>query len=171
MADEAAKQAAQTKGMNIINTKHKPLKSSRVNKIRQDIKNEWKRSWEQGNDNAKQLRRITKKNHVQMGKKLYNSITSRQQTTHLARLRTGHCSLNQYLHRFKIEESPLCQCNNGAIETVEHYLLHCPRYEKERVELMGKVGIGGMWIEKLLGYPDFIHHTLEFVKNTQRFNF
>src|SRR5271155_1547288 len=45
------------------------------------------------------------------------SISARtisERRINLARLRTGHCSLNQYLHRFGIEESPLCSCGNGA---------------------------------------------------------
>src|SRR5579859_5805458 len=39
--------------------------------------------------------------------KIYKSITKRNDVTQIARLRTGHCSLNQYLHRFGIEESPM----------------------------------------------------------------
>jgi hypothetical protein len=39
------------------------------------------------------------------------------------------------------------------------------------VELVKKVGIGGMWIEKLLGYPNLVKHTLEYIKNTIRFEF
>jgi hypothetical protein len=65
----------------------------------------------------------------------------------------------------------MCDCSSGAIETVEHYLLHCPKYERQRAKLMKKAGIGGMWIEKLLGYPEIIRHTLEYVKETGRFKF
>jgi hypothetical protein len=78
---------------------------------------------------------------------------------------------NQYLRRFNIEETPLCSCGNGAEETAEHFLIHCPLYDKERAKLMKKVGIGGMWVEKLLGYPKFIPFTLHFVEETGRFVF
>jgi hypothetical protein len=57
------------------------------------------------------------------------------------------------------------------VESVEHYLLHCPNYDQERAKLIKKVGIEGMWIEKLLGYPKFVNHKLDFVKETKRFVF
>jgi len=37
--------------------------------------------------------------------------------------------------------------------------------------LVTKVGVGRMWIEKLLGYPELVEHTLEYVKKTKRFKF
>src|SRR5579859_2012914 len=169
-ADEAAKEAAKSKKVD-VNFTHKPLKSSRSNVINQIVKKDWLDAWKNGKDNAKQLRRITTKAQDQESKKLYNSINNRTSLAQLARLRTGHCSLNQYLHRFGIEESPLCECGNEAIENVEHYLLHCPRYDRQRSKLRKEVGIGGMQIEKLLSYPEFINSTLEFVKETGRFQF
>ena len=40
------------------------------------------------------------------------------------RLRLGCSSLNFDLHRRSIVDSPLCRC--GSVETVDHFLLHCP---------------------------------------------
>jgi len=148
----------------------KPLKSARNRTIKDTAKREWEKAWKNGKC-SKQLRRITKNQRLGTSIKLYNSIMKRTQISQLASLRTGHCSLNQYLHRFHIEESPLCECGDGVIENVEHYLLICTRYEREREKLRKQVGLGGMWIEKLLGDPDFIHHTLEYVKNTKRMSF
>ena len=49
----------------------------------------------------------------------------------LHRLRMGHVGLKQYLHRFGMSESNLCdECN--VPETVEHYLLHCGKYKEEQ---------------------------------------
>ena len=59
----------------------------------------------------------------------------------------------------------------GSIENVEHYLLNCPTYDEQRAKLTKKVGLGGMWIEKLLGYPEFIKHTLKYVEETRRMPF
>ena len=111
------------------------------------------------------------KAQAQNGLAVYNSIDNRSQAVQIARLRTGHCSLNQYLHRFNIENSSECSCGNGSEETVEHYLLHCPNYDKEREKLFKRVGIDGMWIEKLLGHPKLIPKTLEYIKETKRFKF
>ena len=96
-ADEAAKEAAKSKKVD-VNFTHKPLKSSRSNVINQIVKKDWLDAWKNGKDNAKQLRRITTKAQDQESKKLYNSINNRTSLVQLARLHTGHCSLNQYLH-------------------------------------------------------------------------
>jgi len=57
-------------------------------------------------------------------------------------------------------------CGMGK-ETVEHYLLKCQRYVEERKEVRKNVGVGGMRIEKLLGYPKLVKHTVEFVASTK----
>ena len=170
-ADKAAKEAAQSRGMNATPFKHKSLKTARVNLIKQTIKKEWKEDWKTAKGDAKHLRRITNKTQVNESMMLYTTVNTRYQVAQLARLRTGHCSLNQYLHRFGIVDSLLRTCNSGAIENVEHFLIHCPKYDRQRATLMKKIGIGGMWVEKLLGYSQFVTHTLEYVKSTKRFDF
>jgi len=139
--------------------------------IKQLIYQDWKTSWETQNHDTRQLRCITKKINTSSGIKLYKNITNPRQAAQLARLRTGHCALNQYLYRFGHEESPMCDCDSGAIESVQHYLLYCPKYERQHAKLMKKVGIGGMWVEKLLGYPEMVEHTLEYVRETKRLKF
>jgi len=54
---------------------------------------------------------------------------------------------------------------------VEHYLVHCLNYDWERDKLRKEVGIGGLWTEKLLGEPEFIEYTLEYIESTKRFGF
>ena len=140
--------------------------------IKKRAATEWTKMWQNGKENASHLRCITKRLRVESGPKLYNSITNRSKMATLARLRTGHCSLNQYLYRIGVEESPRCaQCATGGIEDVEHFLLRCSKYDRERAVLIKKVGIGGMEAEKLLGDPDFIMYALDFVKKTVRFSF
>jgi hypothetical protein len=124
------------------------------------------------NHDAKQLLQITKKPNALRGNKLYNVLElTKRQTAEFARLRSGHCSLNQYLHRFGHAESPRCECGSGAIENVEHFLLYCPRYDRRRARLVREVGVGGMRMEKLLGRPRMIGHTLKYVDETRRFCF
>jgi len=45
----------------------------------------------------------------------------------------------------------MCECDSEVIETVDHYLINCPKYDRQRHKLIKNVGIGGMWVEKLLG--------------------
>ena len=163
--DGAGKEAARSEGKDssIPRSVHKPLKSARSICIKQEITNEWNESWQSQppNRDAKQLRQITKKPNALRGSKLYKTVElTRHQTAQLARLRSGHCLLNQYLHRFNHSESPRCDCGSGAIENVEHFLLKCSRYDRQRARLVKEVGVGGMRMEKLLGRLRIIRHTL-----------
>jgi ribonuclease HI len=138
-ADEMAKETAKSKGTTGDPFPLNTLKSMRNNLIKQASKNEWDSTLKHELKSS-HLNRIINKVQSYPSSAIYNNINSRRQRVQLARRRTGHCSLNQYLHRFGIEESPLCPCaGNGAEETVEHYLLHCILYYKERAKLMKEV--------------------------------
>ena len=82
----------------------------------------------------------------------------------------GHTGLNNYLYRFGLVDDANCSCGNG-VETVKHYLLTCPNYERERDKLRKETGIQGMRIESLLGDPNIIPSTLDYVGETGRLNF
>ena len=56
----------------------------------------------------------------------------------MAKLRIGHVGLNQYLFRFNMAETPLCEC--GGVENREHFLLHCPNYLIQRQLLYAEIG-------------------------------
>ena len=88
----------------------------------------------------------------------------------LVRLRTGHCGLNSYLHRFGKGEEPTCECEESN-ETVTHFLLRCERFARQREKLIKEVGIGGMRVEELLGDHKHVKYALQFVKETKRFTF
>lgn len=50
----------------------------------------------------------------------------------MAQLFTGHGGFRQYLHRFKLAETPYCACDDQREETVSHILTECPRFGPER---------------------------------------
>ena len=60
----------------------------------------------------------------------WSSHKSRAVETSLARLRIGHIGLNSHL--FKIGKESTDECICGSVETVDHFLLHCPQYGAER---------------------------------------
>jgi ribonuclease HI len=171
MADEAAKKTAKSQGKDVDTTAFLPLKSSRSQFIKRANTNDWNAAWKAGKTTSMHLRKITAQRHVDESAKIYSSITKRQDTARLVCLRTGHCSLNDYLYRFGIEESPMCECNDEIIETVDHFLTRCPRYERERAKLIRNVGVGGMWVDELLGDAEKIRHTLKYISSTGRFTF
>jgi hypothetical protein len=51
-------------------------------------------------------------------------------------LRVGHALLNDYLYHYKITNSARCLACSDPYETVEHFLLHCPKYAHERWPLL-----------------------------------
>ena len=59
---------------------------------------------------------------------------SRREEVVIHRLRIGHVGLKHYLYRFQMTESELCE-NCGAVDSVEHFLLYCPRHDEEREEM------------------------------------
>ena len=168
VADKAAKEAANQGGPTEGDPAPYALKSARYMTIDTYNKQEWEQMWKDNRKDGKHLKRITSKRFTAPPSKLYKKIQKRSHATKIATLRTGHCHLRQYLHRFHIEDSPLCECDNESVETVEHYMLHCKRYEQQRAELKSKVGIGGMRMEKLLGCTRLIEHTVKYIESTKR---
>jgi len=70
---------------------------------------------------------------------VYNKIFSISLTCYTSilhtRLRLGACALNSYLFKISRSESQDCFCQQGVVESVEHYLLTCPRYAAQRQSL------------------------------------
>ena len=130
-------------------------------------KTQWNRQWTEDTKTSKHLRRISSKQGTQLGPKLYNSISGRNTCAQIVQLRTGHCGLNKYLHRFGKRYSPYCSCGY-AKETVEHFILDCPNYKVQRKELKKMVGMWKMRIDRLLGDITLIPHTVEYIKATKR---
>ena len=168
-ADAEAKKAA----INPIlrqSHKHRPLKSGRARYIKTAAKEQWQRQWRDAKT-ARSLRHImkTKKKGIQIGPSLYNEISDRYTATTIAQLRTGHCGLNLFLHRFGLAKSPYCKCGYGK-ENAEHYLLECKNYRVQRKKLRQDVGTGNMKMGILLGDPSMIQYTVAYVKATGRFD-
>ena len=117
---------------------------------------------------AKRLRNMSQHPGTTTGLKLYGTMQKRKHMVWISRLRTGHCHLNEYIHRFKIIETSEYECG-AKKETVEHFLLNCELYDEERDKLRRKVGTQGMRTSVLLGDNIIIKDTIEYIENTGRF--
>jgi hypothetical protein len=95
LVDVEAKEAAQTPELGTP-FRHLLMKSSRNAIIKKIINEEWSNEWIQG-ETGGYLRAITEQPESESCLTLYNSLTTRKSVALLARLRTGHCSLNGYL--------------------------------------------------------------------------
>jgi hypothetical protein len=164
--DQEAKRAATDSTVRRL-FRHPPLKSSRIQQIKTMAKIQWNRQWTENTKMSKHLRRISPKLGIQLGSKLYNSISGRKTCAQLVQLRTGHYGLNKYLHRFGKRYSQYCRCGY-AKETVEHFTLECPNYKIQRKELRKRVGVWKMRVDKLLGDTTLLKHKMEYVRTTKR---
>jgi hypothetical protein len=162
-ADAEAKKAALNPANRLY--KHKPLKSAKARYVNDAAKAQWRKEWNESSS-ASEFSRMTKRKGFKTGTKIYNTIPSRQTTAALVRLRTGHCRLKRHLHRISVEDSPHCECNQG-VETVEHFLLECRRYTRQRGRLREEARTGEMRADRLLGDPRNIAHTMEYVVTTK----
>ncbi|KAJ3978991.1 hypothetical protein F5890DRAFT_1421969 [Lentinula detonsa] len=88
-------------------------------------------------------------------------------------LRSGHAPLNHHLHRLKKAGSPSCpHCDltgRQVRETVKHFLLECPAYQRERFHLRRKTGQAAYSLQHLLSEEKTIAHTLRYIGGTKRF--
>lgn len=80
---------------------------------------------------------------------LYNNVSSEEASV-LIQARTGHCRLNQSLYRLKVVDTADCQCGEGE-ESIQHVLLHCPRWTAARVQLQAAAGDRWGDVSYLLG--------------------
>lgn len=68
----------------------------------------------------------------------YKMTLKRSIVTSLSRLCSGHCNTKALLYRFKMVESPMCQCGRN-VENIAHIFLSCPRYDEARRTLFSKL--------------------------------
>src|SRR5579862_8994313 len=107
--DTEAKRAAKDPTLSRIHN-YRPLKSARARYIKTTAKKQWLLIWNGNTKSANPLRQIVKGKYTKTGPALYNEIDDRNSA---AQLRTGHCGLNRYLHRFGKTNTPYCQCGYG----------------------------------------------------------
>lgn len=88
----------------------------------------WQEMWEKSERGRNLYMYRPKVNH-----KVKHVFDSSQGERITSQLRTGYIGLNEYLHKCSFKDCDKCEC--GAIESVGHFLLHCPLYENAR-ELM-----------------------------------
>jgi hypothetical protein len=99
--------------------------------------------------------------------KMYNGL-SRPQCSVLTQLRTTHLALNTYLYRFHLAPSPDCELCLVP-ETVPHYLLSYPRYRRQHLDLVLKLGTACLSLRRLLAAKSDPKPMLRFVRDTGRF--
>ena len=94
---------------------------------RNSISEKWQHQWE-NSDRGRSYMYF--KYHLNISEKCRKDFPSKPVSAIITGLRSGFIPLNHYKHLTNQIDSPNCLCSES--ETVHHYLLQCPNYEKER---------------------------------------
>jgi len=102
----------------------------------------------------------------------YGALTaklSRDQSSVIVQLRTGHVPLNIYLHRILKTDQPVClHCKTGD-ETVHHYLFECLKWGHEWWLLGQSLRRASKSLASLLGSKWGVKEVLKLMGRTGRF--
>src|ERR1700761_5560960 len=93
---------------------------------------------------------------------------SRPKIALLTQLRTGHAPLNKHLHCISRSESPLCPKCLQEDETVKHFILTCPRYNRLRDTHLHALGRGARSLKYLFTSPKALKPLFAYISATQR---
>lgn len=68
---------------------------------------------------------------------VYSRISAKHLKTDfiISQYLTNHGKFNQYLNRFKVDESPFCDCDYRSQDDVTHRIFTCKKYLKQRYRL------------------------------------
>ncbi|KAF5319459.1 hypothetical protein D9619_008774 [Psilocybe cf. subviscida] len=127
-ADELAKQATQLAWSS-------PISTSRTNALRRSTlatQKEWTREWKCSEKQSwfaiadrfqPSLKPTKRAKHLKNRREIFGR---------LVQARTGHAYTGEFRRRFFPGEPFRCPCDNQTIETREHIIISCPRYEEHR---------------------------------------
>ena|SRR5579871_119330 len=114
---------------------------------REALIHEWRQEW-QASKNGQYLKRIHEGLPSKRVLRLHNGM-SRHQTYFFTQLRLGHNWLSFSAKARRLSDDDKCEC--GAIETVVHVIVDCPKLSELRRELRTKVGDSFNSVARMLG--------------------
>ena len=86
----------------------------------------------------------------------------------LHQFRLGKCRLNYYNYSINRHDTGLCDdCH--IFETIEHFMLLCPKYERQRNRMYRRLHVTNPNLKNLLGKEENCSIILAFIKGTGRY--
>lgn len=164
----AHKESSERKHLPAILRKKLPKSASKLKQLRKaEMKRIWKDTWQ-----ASKRYRMASKLDPSLPSDRFAQLTAKLPRKHAAlllQLRTGHIPLHYHLHRIGVTPSPLCPACDEQPETVDHYLLRCPAYERHRLALTYELGRTARSIPNLLSNASTIRPLFRYIHATGRF--
>ena len=161
IVDQAAKKGAMKRFIDIIipNTRSE-LATSRLlhyNKL-------WQTEWDKS-----QHGRFLYALHRNVSKPIYRYGLSRREECLIQQLRIGKCNLNHYLFQINQHDTGLCEVCQES-ETIEHFILHCKKYNNERRLLTSRIKLNNPSLKQLLmSNAGLTRELLVYIHDTNRF--
>ena len=103
-------------------------------KLRREYIAYWDRWWKE-KVNLMARGRFLRQHRAEVKRCEWTYSKNRRTEVVMSRLRIGHVGVNEYLHRLNMIESALCP-NCQEVETIDHFLLRCPKYAISRDALI-----------------------------------
>jgi hypothetical protein len=178
-ADKLAKEAAQGRSNRREELPHLLRAAIPVSvlaakqKFQVNLNRRWVKMWEASPRKERFARIDPEFPFNKFRKKLFK--LSRNQSSLVMQLRTGHIPLNFYLRRIGKADSDKCQkCNElpGALqatETIGHFLFDCQAYDEARRDLIAKIGRSHLSLIKIMRNTDYMKALVTYINRTGRF--
>ena len=119
---------------------HSPLTKELMSYLQEKFINYWNNNWKLTcQASGKGLALLNVCVSIERNIPIYK-LKNRQYERVMYRLRIGHVRLASYLHRIGCIDSALCShWGDQTEETVQHYLLKCSAYDRQRACLVAKL--------------------------------
>jgi hypothetical protein len=135
LTDQLVKEAAGDNALDI--TYNKFPKSAVTSELKELGLLKWQSEWDSSNKGA-----LTKSFFPKVKDRLAKRL---QMCLYLSTIVTGHGKVRAYLHRFKINEDPMCPCKMNP-QTTDHLIRECALLSKQRQSLKNNITkAGGRW--------------------------
>lgn len=108
-----------------------------VQKVRRQAEEKWASRFVKGRGRSL-ITLLGPTRKIDHPKRLHRGL-SRAQSSLLTQLRTGHCRLNKYLARIRVNDHPGCDCGS-PVESREHLFLSCSLFSQQRRALREQIG-------------------------------
>ena len=173
LAKEAAKEADEILDETHITITRQDVKTA----AREIVMKKWQHRWDMSEKG-----RFYYNFHPKIEDKALHDFPNKKMGSIINQLRSGYC-LNEYLHKISPAVNAECEC--GEQETIEHYLLHCERYEEARQKLINRIyfytGSVVLDLDFLLSVKPKVNDTIischeimsilgDFIEETRRFD-